>query len=211
MKKTQIIGGILTAVGLGVVVYFGFIKKYDDELTGWQKIMKKKPKGSTKTPPSDTIITPDGTPAIVKKGFPINFNTPNENVPALQDALINKLLTPIKGAPTKNIGNKTLAALKTNGYDVPVTESDFNDIIAGKKKGIIEPAKTKYGEFAPRKTAYATTTEKIKSIGINTNLDVNLQKTYPVGTINKVLGDYVWIDTLVGRVGISKNKLEIIS
>lgn len=47
MKTGQIIGGILIATGFGAVIYYGFIKKFDDGLTGFQKLIVKKDANTT--------------------------------------------------------------------------------------------------------------------------------------------------------------------
>ncbi len=56
MKNAKLIGGVLIAAGTGAVIYFGFVKKFEGGLTGWDKLMGKKPEAAK--PVEETEMKP---------------------------------------------------------------------------------------------------------------------------------------------------------
>jgi hypothetical protein len=52
MKTGHIIGGVLIATGIGAGIYYGFIKKFSDGLTGFEKMRGKKSETNTAAIPT---------------------------------------------------------------------------------------------------------------------------------------------------------------
>lgn len=73
MTKGQVIGGVIFTAGLAAVVYYGFIHKFEGNVTGWQKLMGGKgeePKKEEATVPAATTTTT--VPANIQTAHPAN-------------------------------------------------------------------------------------------------------------------------------------------
>ena len=214
MEKTgKIIAGMAIAAGIAIAAYYGFFYKFEGDVTGWQKLFggKKPDVIPPSTDAAAAVVTPSGGTQTQGKpqnsGFPLSKGSRGALVTRLSNAL--ELRGQNTGLPKNVFGKDTKAALEKLGYGSSVAdESALQAIEKGVKPQATVAASSSYEKIATGKMAFANKTEKIKSININTNLDVNLQKSMSVGTINKVFDSYVWVDTLAGRVGISKSKLE---
>lgn len=136
MKTTKIIGGVLIAAGTGAIVYFGFIKKFADGLTGWQKMMgPKKAKGVLEEETRPTApVAQQYTPSPLASGFPMTGGR-HEKTRELQKALQTLWGQVIAGAPSDTLGKNTVEALKKIGYDLPISKADFENILAKKPRG----------------------------------------------------------------------------
>lgn len=59
MDNGKIVGGLILTVGVGLTVYYGFIKKFEGNLTGWDLLMGKQPQPAQ--PPANTQLNPIAT------------------------------------------------------------------------------------------------------------------------------------------------------
>ena len=129
MKGVKIVGGILLALGLGALIYFGVTSKTAPK-------DKDKPKEPDVTPPVDPIKEPTPPAPPVSSGFPLVVGMKNNsNVKEMQLALIKKFPGTITAGATGNFGAQTIAALYKGGYLPPIAEKEYNNILAGRSKG----------------------------------------------------------------------------
>lgn len=135
-KKKNYAGYIVGGLILAGAVIGVFVIKGKDDLTLWNRIRSKMGASGAKdeVEQKEDEKKPDYTPPPMKSGFPLNANEKNKNVRSLQSALI-KMGFAIAGAPSDYLGANTIKALKGAGYDVPLSEPDYKNIIAGKRKG----------------------------------------------------------------------------
>jgi hypothetical protein len=77
-------------------------------------------------PSTGQVYTPPAT-----EGFPLNVGMTGDNVKQMQQALMNQFQVKLQYGADGNFGAKTLAALKSIGYSAPVSQSDYNNILAG--------------------------------------------------------------------------------
>lgn len=140
--------GILIATGVGAGIYFGFIKKDAQGKTWAQRLMEPSPKPVSTDPTIKPVVeqpvtAPPPRPSSPNnESFPLKKGMRGPNVRSLQTAIINKFSIGIAGGADGIFGSKTEAAVKNAGYTTPVSESDFNDIISGKRKSAAAPAAT---------------------------------------------------------------------
>ena len=137
--------GILVATGVGAGIYFGFIRK-DSQGKTWAQRLMSPSEPPVQTDPTiqpvvDTVAPPPRPSApSSNESFPMKKGMRGPNVRMLQTALINKFSIGIQGGADGAFGSRTEAALALAGYSTPVSESDFNDILAGKRKGSSTPS-----------------------------------------------------------------------
>lgn len=67
------------------------------------------------------------------ESFPLGIGSRGSRVTKLQTAIINKFNVGIGGGADGVFGSKTAAAVRGIGYAVPVSEADYNKILAGTK------------------------------------------------------------------------------
>jgi hypothetical protein len=96
---------------------------------------------------------PDYTPPPPNENFPLNMGMRGNKVKAMQVALKEKFKSDLGKYGSDGIfGKDTISALRSAGFDSPVAQGDYDNILAGKKKTVPPPA-----PLPPKKT-----TEKIK-------------------------------------------------
>ena len=126
--KVVLIG--LGVLGAGALAYFGInwlINKNAESSADDENKRMRDIKDEIKT-------NPTYTPPPVNNGFPLSANQHNANVTAMQLALEKINGEKISGAPTDYLGKNTLSALKLAGYNAPVSQADYNNILSLKKK-----------------------------------------------------------------------------
>jgi hypothetical protein len=155
VRVLQIAAIVITPAVIGGTIYFGFVKRYKDGRTGWEKITKKNPPAGSGggSGNSDTSSSPIRTSSKStsssssgsSSGFPLNTSSKvDSNVKKLQHAL-NQL--PVVPPFTANnlvedgiLGTKTAAAIKAAGYSLPLSQDSFNKIVN-------PPPASSYGPF----------------------------------------------------------------
>ncbi len=136
-KHTGLIIGLgAGALVLGTGVFFLFLKKDDNGTTKFQNWRNKSnAKDETQQAQDVKDQVSQGIPApSAVSGFPIEANTHNANTKNLQNALMNVWGKKISGAPSDYLGKNTLTALNAIGYDAPVSQADYTNILAHKAK-----------------------------------------------------------------------------
>lgn len=211
---------LILASGVGTGIYFGFIKKDADGKT-WMDRMTK-PKEDKKeaeeekkdtAPASPPPVTPQPSSHVSdNESFPLEGGMRGPKVRALQMALINKFSIGIKGAPGP-LGNNTKNAIEHAGYSLPISREDYDNILAGKKKGTTSSApKTGPPTFNPGDSIYAKndgtpiysypeSSAKYIIVDSNTNPYKFNKSTSPMGTFTKVAGSTGFIEANVGTHG----------
>lgn len=71
MTKGQVIGGVIFTAGLAAVVYYGFIHKFEGNVTGWQKLMGGKEQEKKEEPKAEPVVATT-TPSNVQMAHPVN-------------------------------------------------------------------------------------------------------------------------------------------
>ena len=79
------------------------------------------------------VSTPVYVAPVTASTFPLNVGMVGPLVKSLQQGLINMGIPVVYGADG-NFGAKTLAAVQQAGYSAPVSQADYNSIVAGVKK-----------------------------------------------------------------------------
>lgn len=219
MKTAAKIGlGLIIASGVGAGIYFGFIRKDADGKTWMDRMLKPKEekkdvveekKETTTT--TTTTTTPDKP--VKNDSFPLSLGMRGPLVVKLQTALINKFQIGIKGGADGIFGGHTTEALETVGYDTTVSESDYKDILAGKKKGSNQsPPKTTVQTLNSGDSIYAKndgtpiysypeSTAKYIIVDSNSKPYKFNKSTSPMGTFVKVAGSTGFIEANVGAHG----------
>jgi hypothetical protein len=130
-----ILGGVL-ALGAGVGAWLVFFNKDENGNTkfqNWKNNSSAKDENEQKQETQQQ--QQQGAPSpIAVSGFPIEANTHNANTKNLQNALMNIWGQKISGAPSDYLGKNTMSALNKIGYDTPVSQADYTNILAHKSK-----------------------------------------------------------------------------
>ena len=204
----KIIGAIASAVTVAAATYFGFYYKFEDGFTGWQKLTKKKPgekKDDDTTSGGGAITTTMPKDQLPQGQFPILNGNKNLLVVRLQKSLKSEKWKQTQVKVDGNFGTKTATALKAIGYGDSVKDHDtlvkietgVKPIVASTSTyGVLEAGKTAYAKVAGHKAAYDLTK------GANSYLDT--PKDMIVGTIKRLVGDTVYVQTFAGQYSLDK-------
>lgn len=134
-KTKKIIFGIVVGVlAVGGVIW------------AWNKFGTKSPQQvvddteKEKKDQKENKKNPDYNPPPPSQDFPLNIGSRGDKVGALQNALKKNFNADLgKYGADSIFGKDVLKALRSSGFDAPVTEKDYNNILAGKKKDIPTP------------------------------------------------------------------------
>lgn len=81
MSTGKIIGTIIAAAGVGVAIYFGFVKKGADGQSAFLRLTGKKPEDKKEeTPKKDTLQLPDSDPVHHTKQTPFSAPLPTDSI-----------------------------------------------------------------------------------------------------------------------------------
>lgn len=212
-NKGKIIAVTLLSAATMIAAYFGFIYKFEDNLTGWQKLTKKKPESEPKKddaiPGTSTITSSGGgtssTSTLPSGDYPIKYGDKNALVLRLQKALKGVWKQTGIGKVDGDFGNKTLTALKATGYGESVKNTaTLTNIELNVKPASSAP--TGYGVLAANKIAYAKITGNASAYDLSkgASSSMNIMKDMPVGSIKRLVGDSVYVDVLGKQWTIDK-------
>lgn len=158
---------IITPIAISSIAYFGFIKKYKDGLTGFQKLTGVKPKvdpstddgiGSTPESTTATTTTTSGAksaPAANKPTVvPVNTPVSSTNFPipmyvfgsGKTDDRVKQIQAKLGLMQDGKLGNDTATAIKLRGYSVPVSQADYTNLLTGLTASDV---KSSYNTFIP--------------------------------------------------------------
>ena len=146
--KTKAIIGLASALSVSAAIYFGFVHKFKDGVTGFRKLFPGEGKTEEEVPKGELTESkteqdkPKETPVMDKKEFPLYEGSRWKSVTELQRALQNKFGQVIAGAPSELLGKNTILALRNVGYDVPLSKVEYDNILAGKKKEVAKKEMT---------------------------------------------------------------------
>lgn len=157
MKTGAKVGlGLIIATGVGAGIYFGFIRKDANGKTWAQRLVGgsepdevstdptiQPVPGTTQPSPTPTPPAPTTSP-VANESFPLTKGMRGPSVRSLQTALINKFSIGIIGGADGVFGNKTEGALRLAGYSLPISQNDYTDILAGKRKGVLSDGSPVY-------------------------------------------------------------------
>lgn len=133
-KKVVLFG--LGTLALGTLAFFGFKhfnkKKDNDEIDQTTDDLDSKANFQTPANPKPRTSLPA---ANVSDAFPLRLHAKGDKVRLLQQALIRTYGASIlkKFGADGDFGSELQAALRSKGYGVPLSESDYNKIV-GKKE-----------------------------------------------------------------------------